>query len=38
MYMPDGKLIKFNPSETNLGGITMKGNTFQVCAAAIKIS
>ena len=38
MYMPDGKLIKFSPTETNLGGIIMKGNTFQACGAAIKIS
>jgi hypothetical protein len=38
MYMPDGKLIEFSPKETNLGGITMKGNTFQACGAAIKIS
>jgi hypothetical protein len=38
MYMPDGKLIKFSPTETNLGRIIMKGNTFQACGAAIKIS
>lgn len=38
MYMPDGKLITFNPLETNLGGTKMSGNTFQACQAAIKIT
>jgi hypothetical protein len=37
MYMPDGKLIVFNPNETNLGGIKMSGNTFQACGAAIRV-
>lgn len=38
MYMPDGKLIVFNPTETNLDGIVIKGNTFQACGAAIRIN
>lgn len=37
MYLPDGKLLVFSPTETNLGGIVMRGCTFQACGAAIRI-
>jgi hypothetical protein len=38
MYMPDGKLIRFDPTETNLGGIRMTGSTFTADQAAIAIT
>ena len=38
MYMPDGDLLRFTPEQTNLGGITLRGNIFRNCGAAIKIS
>ena len=37
MYMPDGSLLRFTPEQTNLGGTTLRGNTFRNCAA-IKIN
>ena len=38
MYMPDGFLLRFTPEQTNLGGITLRGNIFRNCGAAIKIN
>jgi hypothetical protein len=37
MYMPDRFLLRFTPKQTNLGGLTLRGNTFRNCGAAIKI-
>ena len=37
MYMPDGVVLRFTPTETNLPGVAIKGCTFQACQAAIKV-
>jgi hypothetical protein len=37
MYMPDGRLVRFDPNQTNLGGITMTGSVFEACGAAVRI-
>ena len=37
LYMPDGFLFNATPDDTNLGGITARGNTFANCGAAIAI-
>ena len=37
LYMPDGNLINASPTGTNIGGIVMKGNTFESCPTAIAI-
>jgi hypothetical protein len=36
-YLPNGALFDAGPTETNLGGIKMTGNTFKDCAAGIAI-
>ena len=38
MYLPDGFLLDAGPEETNLGGVTMRGNVFENCGAAIAIN
>ena len=37
MYLPNGFLLDAGPLATNLGGVTMKGNTFKSCGAGISI-
>jgi hypothetical protein len=38
MYMPDGRLIEFDPDESKLPGIRMVGNTFHGVGTAIDIT
>jgi hypothetical protein len=38
MYMPDGFLLKADPTQTNIGGATMIGNVFKNCGAGIAIT
>lgn len=37
MYLPNGFLLDAGPQATNLGGVTMSGNTFKNCVAGIAI-
>ncbi|WP_140637461.1 hypothetical protein [Methylibium rhizosphaerae] len=37
MYLPNGFLLDAGPQATNLGGVTMSGNTFKNCGAGIAI-
>ena len=36
-YLPNGQLLKASPTEMQMGGITMVGNTFERCWAAIAV-
>lgn len=37
LYTPDGFLFDASPNETNLGGIKLRGNTFEDCEVGIRI-
>lgn len=37
MYLPNGFLLDAGPQETNLGGMTVSGSTFENCGAGIAI-
>ena len=37
MYMPNGFLLELSPSETNVGGTRLIGNTFENCGAGIAV-
>ena len=37
MYLPNGFLLDAGPQSTNLGGMTMTGNTFRSCGAGVVI-
>jgi hypothetical protein len=38
LYMKDGFLFEASPEKTNIGGVTLKGNTIMNCANGIVIS
>ena len=37
MYLPNGFFLDAGPQSTNLGGMTMTGNTFRSCGAGVVI-